>query len=163
MNSSLSGNKNISMVRKAYCAVTKEIAFRPIRIITYSYQSDWVLYMYKKQPWFEHENNNLNDSGSRRWSQITSSCKSFLFGRFEKRMSITINLLGEWRVVLVLEVESLAVKIPASLQIRAVPTVRRWLFYTFIEFLNVQKEVKLRKEILPQKNLRVNVSKNQRK
>ena len=41
--------------------------------------------------------------------------------------------------------------------------VRRWLFYTFIEFLNVQKEVKLRKEILPQKNLRVNVSKNQRK
>ena len=41
--------------------------------------------------------------------------------------------------------------------------VRRWLFYTFIEFLNVRKEVKLRKEILPQKNLRVNVSKNQRK
>lgn len=39
--------------------------------------------------------------------------------------------------------------------------VRRWLFHTFIEFLNVPKEVRLRKEILPQKNLRVNVSKNQ--
>ena len=41
--------------------------------------------------------------------------------------------------------------------------VRRWLFHIFIEFLNVRKEVRVRKEILPQKNLRVNVSKNQRK